>query len=655
MVLKFTGNKIITTLLLFALTAALAVLPTYAQDKTLARLKKISASQPNNPNAHFNLGLYYYQKGRYKQSVVVLQKVIAINSADEEALVLLGSVYLRVGKLQESERILKKVLKINPDNIDAQNSIGLVYFNQNRPDTAVRALQKSLNIQPDNLDALNNLAFVYAALNKVDAAIGIYKRIRNIDPKSAFSYECLAQLYYIQQKYSNVIKIYHQSKGKIPENAKLLNHVAFAHFYQGEIKAAYKYFSRANKLNPGEAESYFGMGLIAYKKANLDIAIKKFRQAIKLKKKYLEAYRQLAMAYEDKGEYLKALYYYRQFLKISPKDRAVKRTYRSIREKAIDYYLRKGSKAYFRNDYKSAVKYWNNVLKLDSKNITANKFIKTAKVKLAGKINEHLQQAESFLRKNKQQDAYREFRAVLKIAPKNKRAKKGMERVKLKQKEKDEIRTAQAMDSLRKGRNVKAALKDLNITLKKDPTNLIAKNMVSKVRKEQKSGTERNYRKGIDLFSKGKLREAIVSLERSLEMDQKNQGIKNLLYKARTQLRENIRALIARGIELSHAGRIPEAQEKFIKVLKLDPHNAEANEYLAKFTGKEGNVTVSKDEIKKLYYKGVSFYLDAQNRRAIEVWKKILVLDPNHQEAKSSITKAEMELKAMEKLGIKSH
>jgi cytochrome c-type biogenesis protein CcmH/NrfG len=65
-------------------------------------------------------------------------------------------------------------------------------------------------------------------------------------------------------------------------------------------------------------------------------------------------------------------------------------------------------------------------------------------------------------------------------------------------------------------------------------------------------------------------------------------------------------------------------------------------------------VTVSKEEIKKLYYDGVSLYLDGQNRRAIEVWRKILVLDPENQEAKSSITKAEMELKEMEKRGIKT-
>ncbi|MCD4812566.1 tetratricopeptide repeat protein [bacterium] len=626
-----------------------------AESDNLSKLKNLAATQSKNPNAQFNLGLYYFQQGKYILSLAYLKKVIQLNSKDEEALVLLGSVYLRLGNLQDAEKNLRKVLDINPDNIDARNNLSLVYLNLSRPDDAINALQESLRLQPNNLDALNKLAFIYVTLNRADEAIRVYKKILNIDPKSIYSYERLAQLYFDLKKHSEVIKLYGQSKAKkVSVTAKFLNRVAFAHFYKGEVKAAYEYFSRAHKINPGDAESHYGMGLVAYKKANLDIALKKFKQAIKIKKDYIEAYRQLAVTYEDKGEYIKALYFYRQVLKISPADRSAKRNYRTIRTKAIDYYLRKGSKAYFDGDYEAAVKAWSNVRKLDSKNATANKFIKTARVKLASKINEHSDRAEAYLRRGLHQEAYREFRAALRLDPKNKKARRGMERVKLKQKEKDEIKTAQALDSIKRGGNVKAALRDLKSISRKDPTNITAKRMVRKVQTEQKSGTERNYRKGIELFSKGKLREAIVSLERAMEMDQNNQGIKNLLYKARTQLRENIKALMARGIELANSGRIPESKEKFTEVLKLDPDNSEANDYLKKFTGKIAQVTVSKEEIKKLYYDGVSLYLDGQNRRAIEVWKKILLLDPENQEAKSSITKAEMELKEMEKRGIKS-
>ncbi|MEW6515983.1 MAG: tetratricopeptide repeat protein [candidate division FCPU426 bacterium] len=624
-----------------------------AEDKSLSKLQATVAAEPNNPNAHFNLGLYFYQKGRYEDAIKSLTNVISIDPQDEEALVLLGAVHLRLGQLGEAEKYLNKTLTINANNIDARNNLSLVYFNQNKVDQAINSLQESLRLQSDNVDALTNLAFIYSTLNRIDEAVGAYKRLIKADPKSLSAYDRLAQLYLDQQKYSDVIKLVQQSKGNLPENATMLNHLAFASLYKGEMQDAFDNFTRASRINPGDAVSQYGLGLIAYKNANLEIAIKKFKQALKLNKNYMDAYRQIAIAYEDKGEYIKALYYYRQMLKLQPDDRTTKRSYSSVRAKAIDHYLRKGSKDYFEGDFEEAVQAWNNVLKLDPKNETANKFIQTAQVKLDAKIKEHVAQGETFLLQNMQQDAYREFHAALKLDPKNSQARAGLDKVQLKKQEKEEIGAALALDSIKHG-NMKAALQDFKTTLKRDPSNLLAQKYVNQIQNEQKSGTEKNYRKGIELLSQGKLREAIFSLERAAELDSNDQGIKNLLYKTRTQLRENVKALMARGVELVNSGRATEAKEKFNEVLKLDPDNAEASEYLTNLTGKAAQVTVSKEEIKKLYYDGVSLYLDGQNRRAIEVWRKILVLDPENQEAKSSITKAEMELKEMEKRGIKT-
>jgi tetratricopeptide (TPR) repeat protein len=624
-----------------------------AEEKSLAKLKAAAAAEPTNVNAQFNLGLYHYQNGSYEDAIDSLNKVIAINAQDEEALVLLGAVNLRLGRLGEAEKYLVKTISLNSNNSDARNNLSLVYFNQNKVDQAINMLQDSLRIQPENVDALTNLAFIYTNLNRVDEATGTYKRLIKADPKSLAAYDHLAQLYLDQYKYADVIKLVQQSKAYLPDNATMLNHLAFANLGKGEPQEAFDNFTKAARINPGDAVSQYGLGLIAYKNGNLEIAIKKFKQALKLKKNYLEALRQVAIAYEDQGEYIKALYYYRQILKLYPDDRNAKRTYSSVRAKAIDHYLRKGSKDYFEGDYEQAVEAWHSVLKLDPKNETANKFIQTAQVKLESKIKEHVAQGETFLLQNMQQDAYREFHAALKLDPKNKQARAGLDKVKLKTQEKEEIGAALALDSAKRG-NVKAALQDFKTTLKRDPSNLLAQKYVSQIQNEQKSGTEKNYRKGIELLSQGKLREAIFSLERAAELDPNDQGIKNLLYKTRTQLRENVKALMARGVELLNSGRATEAKEKFNEVLKLDPDNAEAAEYLTNLTGKVAQVTVSKEEIKKLYYDGVSLYLDGQNRRAIEVWRKILVLDPENQEAKSSITKAEMELKEMEKRGIKA-
>jgi tetratricopeptide (TPR) repeat protein len=241
---------------------------------------------------------------------------------------------------------------------------------------------------------------------------------------------------------------------------------------------------------------------------------------------------------------------------------------------------------------------------------------------------------------------------VLKIDPNNTVAREGLKKLNTKKVSTKELITSQGLDYLKKG-NVKAALEEFKTTLKVDPKNITAQRYVDKLQNDQKNEAEKFYRKGVELLSQGQINPAIGNLEQALEVDPKDQRTKNLLYKARTQLRDNLKALMARGVELANNGRVAEAKEKFGEVLKLNPGNNEANEYLAKLTGKSTQVSVNKDEIKKLYYDGVQLYLDGQNHRAIEVWQKILVLDPDNQEAETSIAKAEMELKEMEKRGIK--
>jgi tetratricopeptide (TPR) repeat protein len=428
--------------------------------------------------------------------------------------------------------------------------------------------------------------------------------------------------------------------------------LGFAYLYREDLNLAAKYFNASNQVSPTKAETHYGLGIINRRQANLDAAIKEFKEATVLNSNYTNAFQELSISYEDKGDYLKALYYAHQVLKDMPEDTAVKSRYQALKNKAVDYYLRKGSQAYLDNDFTGAVTHWDKVLKLDPDNENAKKFISTAQNKFGKDVKSHNNNAENFFLQNRYQDAYHEWDLALKIDPNNQVAQEGLRKLKTKKVSTNDLITTQGVDYMKKG-NVKAALEEFKSTLKADPKNLVAKQYVDKLQNEQKNESEKYYRKGVELLSTGQINEAIANLEQALEVAPQDQRTKNLLYKARTQLRDNLKALLARGVELANAGRVAEAKEKFSDVLKLSPGNAEATEYLSKLTGQTAHAAVNKDEIKKLYYDGVSLYLDGQNRRAIEVWQKILVLDPDNQEAKTSITKAEMELKEMEKRGIK--
>lgn len=620
--------------------------------EALSALREKADSNPNETISQFKYAFALYQQGKYRECLGPLNRIQGINNRDEPSLLLLGTVYLQLREFDSAEKFFKRSLEINPKNADALNNLSLVYYRQDRFLDALKQLEKADKLNPNNSEILSNIAAIQFKLNQNESAIETSRKILQLNPKSLKTYERLAQFYHKADKYDEVLKICARAKEVGVESSTLLARAGFAAFAKNDLKAAGNFLNKARQQDPGNAEVHFGLGLLAYKNADLDTAIQELKETVKLNPEHADAARQLAMAYEDQAEYFKALFYYYQVLKIYPDDASAKQDYQIAKTKAVDHFLRRGSQAYFGKDYKAALGFWEKALKLDPNNGTAGKFIETARVKVEAEVRQHNQKADALFRQNQQSEAYREWRLALTLDPKNVQALDGVARVKLKQKEKEEIQTSQALDNARLG-NVEGALTELKSSLKTNPMNATAKKNVVKLQTEQKNKSESNYRKGIELFSSGRLREAIENLEQAQESDPNNQGIKNLLYKARTQLRENIKALMARGIELSQNNRGAEANEKFQEVLRLDPDNAEALNRMNKGASPAGvQTTASKEAIKKLYYDGVSLYLDGQNKKAIEVWQKILTMDPGNQEAKNSILKAEMELKEMEKRGI---
>jgi tetratricopeptide (TPR) repeat protein len=171
---------------------------------------------PNKNRPHYNLGLNYYNKGRYQESIEAYKKAIHIKSNEPDsynnlgqalralrsyqgaieayqkaiqikpnypfALINLGATYVEMGRYQEAIEALKKAIQLKPNDAGIYHNMGVAYRRIGRYQEAIEAYQEAIRLKPDNSDAYNNLGLAYYSLNRCQEAMEAFKNAIRLKP-----------------------------------------------------------------------------------------------------------------------------------------------------------------------------------------------------------------------------------------------------------------------------------------------------------------------------------------------------------------------------------------------------------------------------------------------------------------------------------------
>ena len=126
-------------------------------DEAIAQYQKALEINPNDAEAHYNLGIALLQKGQVDEAMVQFQKALEINPNYAEAHNNLGLVLFQKGQVDEAIAQYQKALEINPDYAAAHYNLGNALLQKGQLDEAIAQFQKALEINPDYAEAHINL------------------------------------------------------------------------------------------------------------------------------------------------------------------------------------------------------------------------------------------------------------------------------------------------------------------------------------------------------------------------------------------------------------------------------------------------------------------------------------------------------------------
>jgi len=220
--------------------------------------KRAVRKYPNNLDAHFCLGISYYQIGEFKLALEHMKRAENLTSNKRDLMGIygwIGAIYHGMGNLDDA----------------------LVYLSRSL------SLVRDLGDRGEQARALNNIAGIYIDKGELDKALNYYEealRLQTDEKEKATTYNNIATIYYQKGNYQKAVE-YFKKAIEIGERYGDYHRVSMRKLNLGETYRRMKDYEKAEK--------YLLEGLEGVKKVG---------------DKYWEAtgYRYLGLLYRDKGD-----------------------------------------------------------------------------------------------------------------------------------------------------------------------------------------------------------------------------------------------------------------------------------------------------------------------------------------------------------------
>ena len=293
-----------------------------ALDAALERFEQVTTLAPDFADAHYHLGLVYYQKTEYRKAIDAFTQTLKLLPRDTDALIKLGLASHKAGEAdaiaplakrtlhEQAVKAYQTALEIQPHNVEALNNLGLTYQELGRFRDAIAVYEEGLTLDPAlpqlhaNLATARDLqAGVYSLAahqhykvgtrakraGRTEAAMAAWKQAITESPKYLQAYLQLAELYFQSTEYESAIRTYLSAIALLSESepsqrsgtADIFYNLGNSYLYAQQLESAVSAYQQAVDLNPEMVRAWANMGTVLLEMERFDAAIAVCQSALK--------------------------------------------------------------------------------------------------------------------------------------------------------------------------------------------------------------------------------------------------------------------------------------------------------------------------------------------------------------------------------------
>ena len=159
-------------------------------NESLIVCQKSVQLDPQDAEAHSNLGVILKELGRLDEAEASCRKAITLKPHYAEAQYNLGNTLKELGKLDEAEASYIKAITLKPHYAEANNNLGNILKELDRLNEAEASLRQAIALKPDYAEAHLNLCELLEKMNRIDEISFVIRNAsrKTLEKKADFLY-----------------------------------------------------------------------------------------------------------------------------------------------------------------------------------------------------------------------------------------------------------------------------------------------------------------------------------------------------------------------------------------------------------------------------------------------------------------------------------
>ncbi len=252
---------------------------------SLSVLDAILAKAPEDAESISLKGAALLEIGQVNEAVEELKRAIELDPKQGSAFTSLNRAFYKgsgVGddKVREINHVTERILAKDPKNAPALSTKGETLYLLKRYPEALQALDESLDLEPENAWTLGTKGQVLYALNEPEKAIEAFKRSLEIEPSWSWSRQQMIDIYTVLGRYEEALAGTEELLSRDAKNARAQRVKGDILFRQKKYPEALQALNESLDLEPDNAWGLGTKGQVLRALARNEEAIRELRRAL---------------------------------------------------------------------------------------------------------------------------------------------------------------------------------------------------------------------------------------------------------------------------------------------------------------------------------------------------------------------------------------